>query len=119
MSLCPMQKNQCREPQFHQQAPMFPQVHLYVFHYLLLSHLMNLPPRHQPLNYNSQSIKIFIKALKHLNSFLKTLFQSRVSFHITEIITSFTKLCATDQCFFFNSRKLIYTNKIFLYDLWK
>ena len=103
MSPCTMQKNQCRESQFHQQAPKFPQMHLYVPHHLLLSHVMNLPPRHQLMNYFSQSIRSAFNGFFSLIRFL----QVNLKGLITLLVLWFSQTLN-----FFSSRLLITTTLI-------
>ena len=105
MSPCTMQKNQCRESQFHQQVPKFPQMHLYVPHHLLLSHLMNLPPRHQLMNYFSQSIRSVFNDFFSLIRFLQVNWKGL----ITLLVLWFSQTLN-----FFNSGLLITTTMMTL-----
>ena len=105
MSPCTMQKNQCRKSQFHQQAPKFPQMHLYVPHHLLLSHLMNLPPRHQLMNYFSQSIRSVFNDFFSLIRFLQVNWKGL----ITLLVLWFSQTLN-----FFNSGLLITTTMMTL-----
>ena len=88
---------------FHQQAPKFPQMHLYVPHHLLLSHLMNLPPRHQLMNYFSQSIRSVFNDFFSLIRFL----QVNLKGLITLLVLWFSQTLN-----FFSSRLLITTTLI-------